>query len=260
VVGVTSFDDGGDERRRSTPPADPWLETAPTAALGEAVTAVNRTPLDPTFVAPAETSDEAPRRGRRGWWWALPALALLACLGGARLLPFGAEKDAPRATGPTAGATTAAPAVRATTGGPTLRPTATAAGAAAGAATGRVPGGELGSGTRPERTASGPQAGPAGPAGADPLQVVYLVTAGGAGDVASIDYTDQNRDIIRRSGVPVPWRTTFRLAGTDRPPLVLDAQRKRGGTGPLTCTISLGGKVLSTTTATGRFASAQCAA
>jgi hypothetical protein len=38
------------------------------------------------------------------------------------------------------------------------------------------------------------------------------------------------------------------------------AQRKQGGTGPVTCSISLGGKVLATAVQRGRYASPQCSA
>jgi hypothetical protein len=91
-----------------------------------------------------------------------------------------------------------------------------------------------------------------------PPEVVYEVTASGSGNTGSISYTDQDGQIIRRNGIPLPWRTTFR-AGTRRQPLILDAQRKNGGdAGPVTCTITVGGKELASTTAEGRYASALC--
>ncbi|MEU8661292.1 MmpS family transport accessory protein [Actinoplanes philippinensis] len=89
-------------------------------------------------------------------------------------------------------------------------------------------------------------------------QVVYEVTASGSGNIGSIAYTDQDGDIIRRHGVPLPWRTTFPV-GSQRHPLVLDAQRKGGSdTGPVTCTITVAGKVLATTTAEGRYGAPLC--
>lgn len=89
--------------------------------------------------------------------------------------------------------------------------------------------------------------------------VVYEVKSSGPDDIGSIEYTDQDGDIIRRGGVPFPWRTTFTVTGDHRP-LVLMAQRKKGDTGPVTCSITFGEKVLTTVTQTGRYASAQCSA
>ncbi|WP_433382054.1 MmpS family transport accessory protein [Actinoplanes sp. CA-142083] len=89
--------------------------------------------------------------------------------------------------------------------------------------------------------------------------VVYEVSSGGAGDIGSVQYTDQDGDIITRGGVPLPWRTTFTVTG-DRGPLVLIAQRKKGGAGEVTCSITYGEKVLTTVTQTGRYASPQCSA
>ena len=89
-------------------------------------------------------------------------------------------------------------------------------------------------------------------------EVVYQVTASGSRNVGSVSYTDQDGDIIRLGGIPLPWRIAF-PRGAERKPLVLIAQRKRGGdAGPVTCTITLDGKLLSSTTAEGRYASAQC--
>jgi hypothetical protein len=88
--------------------------------------------------------------------------------------------------------------------------------------------------------------------------VVYEVTASGSRNTGSVSYTDQDGDIIRRSGIPLPWRVTFRV-GAQRKPLVLIAQRKGGGDGgPVTCTITAGGKLLASTTATGKYAAPQC--
>jgi hypothetical protein len=89
--------------------------------------------------------------------------------------------------------------------------------------------------------------------------VVYLVSSSGKGEVASVQFTDQDRDIVSKGEVSLPWRHTFRTVG-DKPPLVVVAQRKQGGTGPVTCSISLGGKVLATAVQRGRYASPQCSA
>jgi hypothetical protein len=89
--------------------------------------------------------------------------------------------------------------------------------------------------------------------------VVYEVKSSGAGDIGSVQYTDQDGDIIRRGGIPLPWRTTFTVTG-DHHPFVLIAQRKEGGSGEVTCSITYGEKVLTTVTQTGRYASPQCSA
>jgi hypothetical protein len=89
--------------------------------------------------------------------------------------------------------------------------------------------------------------------------VVYEVTASGSDNTGSVSYTDQDGDIIRRNGIKLPWRVAFRLGGQRKPPLVLISQRQGGGdAGPVTCSITLGGKVLSSTTAEGRYAAPQC--
>jgi hypothetical protein len=223
---VTNVDqDGGNDDRRAMPPVDPWQATAPTSPI-DPVSADARTSVDPAPPFDRYLDDVPPRRGRRGWWLAAAALALLGCLGGLLLNPFDGDKTPGRAGGPTPRLTSAA--------------TATAT-ASAPRGSGQV------SKTRP--------------AVAEPAadEVVYLVSSSGKGDVAAVQFTDQDRDIVRRGEVSLPWRLTFRING-DKPPLVVIAQRKRGGTGPVTCSISLGGKVLATAVQRGRYASPQCSA
>jgi hypothetical protein len=107
-------------------------------------------------------------------------------------------------------------------------------------------------GSRPGAAAT---PGPSATAGA--TTVVYEVTASGSRNTGSVTYTDRDGEIIRLHGIHLPWRITFPAGG--RKPLVLLAQRKSGGdTGPVTCTITVDGKLLSSTTAHGRYASAQC--
>ncbi|MEU4689766.1 MmpS family transport accessory protein [Actinoplanes sp. NPDC023714] len=92
---------------------------------------------------------------------------------------------------------------------------------------------------------------------AAPIQVIYEVTASGSGNVGSVSFTDQDGDIIRRGGIPLPWRTTF--TADRRSPLVLHAQRKAGGdAGPVSCSITVDGKVIANTTEQGRYAAPQC--
>ncbi|MBM2614271.1 hypothetical protein JIG36_01715 [Actinoplanes sp. LDG1-06] len=206
------------------------METAPTSPM-EHVSFDERTTVDP--FAPAFNEGEAParrERGRRGWLVAAAAVAVLACLGGALFNPFDNDKTPDRA-GPKPGTTT--------TASPEQRSTA-----------------------KPKASAS---TGTGSEGGAQPIVatvspdlVVYVVSSTNKGDVASVQYTDQDRDIIRKGEVALPWRHTFRIVG-DKPPLVIVAQRKKGGTGPVTCSISLGGKELSTAVQRGRYASPQCA-
>jgi hypothetical protein len=88
--------------------------------------------------------------------------------------------------------------------------------------------------------------------------VVYAVTAG-AGDIGSVQYTDRDGDIVSRGGVDLPWRVTFQVTGAPHP-YVLIAQRMQGGTGAVTCSITVGGKVLSSARQTGRYAAPECSA
>jgi hypothetical protein len=84
------------------------------------------------------------------------------------------------------------------------------------------------------------------------------VTSNGRHDVGSVEFTDRDGAVIRRSGVPLPWRVTFRAPG-EHHPLVLIAQRTRGaGKGHVTCTITVDGKVLSSATQNGRYAAPEC--
>lgn len=110
--------------------------------------------------------------------------------------------------------------------------------------------------TAPKLAAPAPAV-PASPAVAT-RTVVYAVTAG-IGDIGSVQYTDQDGDVISRGGIDLPWRVTFHVTG-DRHALVLIAQRKRGGDGPVTCSITVDGKVLSRTTETGRYGAPECSA
>jgi hypothetical protein len=97
-------------------------------------------------------------------------------------------------------------------------------------------------------------AAPSGPG----IRVSYEVTASGRGNVGSVDYLDQDGQEIRKSGVPLPWRLEF-TSTREAPVLVLLTQRKSGGdTGPVSCRITANGKVISETTATGRYAAPEC--
>jgi hypothetical protein len=243
---VTSLDDDGSPQKdsphdevRLTAPADPWLTEAPTSAISEAPT------LRDFNTAPAESQPPLapfpswyhPRRDRKRRRLIVAVLAACAVFvaGMIALDPFGSDDDGSKpAAGPepstartTAATTTARPAANRPA---TSRSAATSASTSAAAA--------------------------APPAGAP--QVVYEVTASGSKNTGSVVYTDQSGDFIRLHGIPLPWRTSFPLGG-QRKPLILDTQRKGGGdTGPVTCTITVDGKVLASTTAEGRYAAALC--
>ncbi|MEN3306296.1 MAG: hypothetical protein V7603_2498 [Micromonosporaceae bacterium] len=122
----------------------------------------------------------------------------------------------------------------------------------AGGGTPITAGGRLSPGPLSAAPSAGPSPSPSG------VHVVYEVTASGSGNAGSVDYLDQDGQEIRRSGVPLPWRVEF-TTGRPRPVLVLLTQRHSGGDGgPVTCRITANGKVISQTTATGRFAAPEC--
>ncbi|MCY1137173.1 MmpS family transport accessory protein [Actinoplanes sp. Pm04-4] len=210
--------DGGNDDRRNTPPADPWMESAPTSPIDHGDTFVSPVSDDSYFGEPPH------RRSSRGWWIVAAMVAFVACLGGLLLNPFNDDDGREQAT-PTPGVTT---------------PAVTAA---------------------PQVKKQAPQTNTTRAVVAEPPadEVVYLVKSTGQGDLASVSYTDQDRDIIRKGEVKLPWKHTFRFQG-NKPPLVVIAQRKRGGTGEVTCSITVGGKELSNAVQRGRYAAPQCSA
>ncbi|MFD1366543.1 MmpS family transport accessory protein [Actinoplanes sichuanensis] len=227
---MTSLDDDGstqDEVRR-TAPADPWMTEAPTTAINaEAPTSATNDTPDPTATAPYPDWYQAPDPDRRRRRRLVTVLAVIAVLAAAPLAidQFGSDDN-----GDTAGP----------------RPTNST-----------TPATEKTTANTP--TAVRPAANPPATTGNSPApQVVYEITASGTENTGSIAYTDQDGQTIRRHGIPLPWRTTFPV-GSSRKPLILDAQRKGGGdAGPLTCTITVDGKLIASTTADGRYASALC--
>jgi hypothetical protein len=235
--------DDSDSVRRSTP-ADPWLTEAPTSAIGDAAAepgAAGQVPLADTArfedaVPPAWVATPRPeeRRGRRATRWIVAVLAACALFiaGMLAIDQFGG------------GTGHAAPTRRATTTAPA----------------GTAPAGTAPAGEKPiVAVSSGPASsgGVAAPTAGGQV-VVYEVTASGSRNTGSVEYTDQAGDIIRLNGIALPWRVTFEVTGQKKP-LVLISQRKGGGDGgPVTCTITLAGKLLSSTTADGRYAAPQC--
>jgi hypothetical protein len=231
---VTSLDDDGSTPRdsrasdqdpvRLTPPADPWLTVAPTSAFGE-VPPADPTPF-PAEAPPPPDPDSWPaqrprRRGRR-WVVAVLAVCALFVAGWLAVDQFDSDDDN-GAQGTTPTTNSLAPA-------------------------GAAPSADV----TPSRTTTNPATAAAAP------QVVYEVKASGSRNTGSVSYIDQDGEIIRLNGIPLPWRTTFPV-GSQRKILVLDAQRKGGGdAGPVTCTITVGGKLLASTTAEGKYAYSLC--
>jgi hypothetical protein len=217
----------GDESENLAAPADPWLTEAPTSAIGDPATMRDFSVPPPPDTMPYTHPVFAVKSERRRRGRARPVL-IATLIGCALLLAlpliidrFQPDDDDTQRSTPAVITTeeTSAPAQgRAEVQAPT---------------------------TSPSQAAPVPQ-------------VVYEVTASGSGNTGSVSYTDEDGEIIRRNGIPLPWRTTF-PAGTQRHPLVLEAQRKGGGDGgPVTCTITMGGKEVARTTAEGRYAYALC--
>ncbi|MFC7531712.1 MmpS family transport accessory protein [Actinoplanes sp. GCM10030250] len=254
-----------DDPVRRTPPADPWLTEAHTSVLGDATSLHDLTatgeapptaeppPTDTTpFAAPAPLAtapfaahapyneppyNEPPRRRAGRWMVAILAACALFIAGMLALDQFGPGDDDAKQSAPSTGTKTvptdaATAQVRAPTTGARVTPSAGVAAATPSAAVAA--------------------------ANAGAPEVVYEVTASGSRNRGSVSYTDQDGDIIRRNGIPLPWRVTF-PASADYKPLVLIAQRTGGGdAGPVTCTITLDGKLLASTTADGKYAAPQC--
>jgi hypothetical protein len=95
---------------------------------------------------------------------------------------------------------------------------------------------------------------PAGPT------VVYEVTATGSGALVDITYTDQDGDIIQLGGVALPWRLSLVRVGSRWPTVLSAHPHGFGDTGPLSCSITVNGKVLSTMTTNERPTMAYCSA
>jgi hypothetical protein len=206
--------------------------------------------------SPVHPVAEPERRQRRPARWILVGLGALAVIMLSVLVidPFGDDPggDDPAAASSTpAIAAPPAPAASATGRTATAQPRPGGAGtdAASGATTGTTTGAT--SGTSTGTSTGTDEVEPGGPV------VVYEVTASGSGNVGSVEYTDQDGEIIRLNGIPLPWRTTFTPRGDH--PLVLITQRKQGGDlGPVTCTVTVDGKVTDRTTARGRYAAPMC--
>jgi len=248
---VTSSDGGGsapdDPHANLLPPADPWLTEAPTSFVGDPAPSYPALADTAPYGTPSPGWDaRRPRRRARRWIVAVLVACALFIAGMLAIDPFGSGDDT-RGAKPTAGPTgtgAAGPAGGARTTGTGTGPAGGAP--SAGATTSRQPDSSAGA------------AAPGTSANASVPQVVYEVTASGSHNTGSVVYTDQDGTIIRRHGIPLPWRTAFPVDGR-RNPLILDAQRKRGGdAGPVTCTITVDGKLISSTTAEGRYAAPEC--
>ena len=88
--------------------------------------------------------------------------------------------------------------------------------------------------------------------------VIYEVTASGSANFGDVTYADESDQLIMRGGIPLPWRIEFDTTLARRS-FVINAQRRSGGdNGPVTCRITVDGKVLDETTATGEYAAPEC--
>ena len=102
----------------------------------------------------------------------------------------------------------------------------------------------------PRPSATAPAAGPTS-AG---RHVIYEVTASGSANFGDVTYADESDQLVMRGGIPLPWRIEFDTTLARRS-FVINAQRRSGGdNGPVTCRITVDGKVLDETTATGEYA------
>jgi hypothetical protein len=244
--------DAGPVDPRAMPPSDPWLAAAPTSAfdgdaIGAAPSPAETWPID--HVVADGTTGRIWRRPARWTLALLAAVAVAGCLGFAVFHQFGGDPGTGRGEQPNAGAGPGN-GTGAKQGSQSAAATAPATGTPTAGGRSPVGGGSIGAGAEP----AGSSAQSLG------VLVTYEVTVSGSHNVGSVQYTDRDGDIIRRGGVPLPWRLSFRVTG-QRHPLVLITQRKGGGdTGPVTCSITAGGKVLSTATQTGRFAAPECSA
>ena len=106
----------------------------------------------------------------------------------------------------------------------------------------------------PRPSATAPAAGPTS-AG---RHVIYEVTASGSANFGDVTYADESDQLVVRGGIPLPWRIEFDTTLAQRS-FVINAQRRSGGdNGPVTCRITVDGKVLDETTATGEYAAPEC--
>ncbi|GIE34014.1 hypothetical protein Ait01nite_070590 [Actinoplanes italicus] len=216
----------GDESEILAAPADPWLTEASTSPIGDPATMRDFSVPPPPDTMPYTHPVFAVKSERRRRGKARPVL-IATLIGCALLLALPLIIDRFRADDDTQRSTPTVIITEETT-------------------------------EETSAPAPSPAPSPASSSAAPTTTVVYEVTASGSGNTGSISYTDEDGEIIRRNGIPLPWRTTFPV-GTQRHPLVLEAQRKSGGdNGPVTCTITVDGKEVTRTTAAGRYAYALC--
>lgn len=231
---------------------------------------------DPSGGYPAAPFRPATRSAsRRAGYWAMAAAFLAVLLVGGtvmliKLLPgYATGSTAQRSPTPGVGA---APPVPSATGSPGTVPGAGAVERGGDRAEpgdegqDNADGGPDNADNDPEATAPTDGTGRGGTPypGAAPatgeLVVVYEITLSGSRNIGNVTYRDEDRDTIRLRGIRLPWRLSF-TPGEGQHLLLVHAQRKGGGdAGPVTCTITVNGKVLSSTTQTGRYAAPNCSA
>jgi actin-like ATPase involved in cell morphogenesis len=116
----------------------------------------------------------------------------------------------------------------------------------------------LATGPRSTPPRTGRSASPSASPSAGGVHVIYEVTASGSNNIGDVTYTDEDNQIIRKHGIPLPWRIEF-TSTQQHPSLILEGQRKGGGdNGPVNCRVTANGKVLAETTATGQYAAVSC--
>ncbi|GAA0644408.1 hypothetical protein GCM10010174_79260 [Kutzneria viridogrisea] len=87
--------------------------------------------------------------------------------------------------------------------------------------------------------------------------VVYEVT-GTATGASTITYnSDGETSIQQETGATVPWKHELDVPSTQRL-TILQVSAQNAGGGTITCTISVGGRVVKTGTSTGQYAIASC--
>jgi hypothetical protein len=101
------------------------------------------------------------------------------------------------------------------------------------------------------------EAGATPPAGGGTV-VLYEVEASGRGNVGTVEYLDKDNELIRRSGIPLPWRLQFTTSHPNFTPMVITQRTGGGDGGPVTCRVTVNGKVTDETTTPGKYAAPMC--
>jgi hypothetical protein len=90
------------------------------------------------------------------------------------------------------------------------------------------------------------------------LLVIYDVEASGTGNIGRVEYYDQDNEIIRKAGIALPWRLEFTTNHPNFQPYVRTQRTGGGDNGPVTCRVTVNGKVTDETTLRGQYAAPMC--